>query len=142
MCAERKDTIAYYDRNAQLIRELEDADQSFSTEHVLPKGCIRIDVIGTLARLFIIPALPEFFARYPDMQIDFRVSDKSADMIGDNIDCVIRGDSAADLSMVARLLGTTSWTTCATPGYLTALRLSPPPLNYLSLRRRGNVTLI
>ncbi|MFM0190330.1 hypothetical protein PQR37_41355 [Paraburkholderia nemoris] len=78
---------------------------------------------------------------YPDMQIDFRVSDKSADMIGDNIDCVIRGDSAADLSMVARLLGTTSWTICATPGYLTALRLSPP-LNYLSLRGRGKVTLI
>jgi len=112
------DGNAYYDRTARLIRELEDADQGFSAGHVLPKGRIRIDVVGTLARLFIIPALPEFFARYPDMQIDFGISDKSADMIGDNIDCVIRGGSAADLSMVARLLGTTSWTTCATPGYL------------------------
>jgi LysR family transcriptional regulator, regulator for bpeEF and oprC len=112
------DGNAYYDRTARLIRELEDADQRFSAGHVLPKGRIRIDVIGTLARLFIIPALPEFFARYPDLQIDFGISDKSADLIGDTIDCVIRGGSTSDLSMVARLLGTTSWTTCATPGYL------------------------
>jgi DNA-binding transcriptional LysR family regulator len=112
------DGTAYYDRTARLIRELEDADQSFSAEHVLPKGHIRIDVVGTLARLLIIPGLPEFFARYPDLQIDFGISDKSADLIGENIDCVIRGGLTTDQSMVARLLGTTSWTTCATPGYL------------------------
>jgi LysR family transcriptional regulator, regulator for bpeEF and oprC len=74
------DGNASYGRTARLIRELEDADQGFSAGHVLPEGRIRTDVIGTLARLFIIPALPEFFARYPDMQIDFGISDKSADM--------------------------------------------------------------
>jgi len=112
------DGNAYYDKTARLIRELEDADQAFSAGHVLPKGRIRIDVIGTLARLIIIPALPEFFERYPDVHIDFGISDKSADMIGDNIDCVIRGGESEALSMVARLLGTTAWTTCATPAYL------------------------
>ena len=45
----------------------------------------------SVAQLLIIPQLAEFHARYPDIQVDLGVSDRTVDLIGDNVDCVIRG---------------------------------------------------
>ena len=54
---------------------------------------LRIDVGTSVAQLLIIPHLAEFHARYPDIQVDLGVSDRTVDLIGDNVDCVIRGAS-------------------------------------------------
>lgn len=112
------DGQAYYERTARLVRELEDIDTEFAGEHVRPRGSVRVDVGGTLATRVIIPALPEFCARYPDVHIELGVTDRSVDLVGDNVDCAIRGGPLPDQSVVARALGTTPWVTCATPGYL------------------------
>jgi LysR family transcriptional regulator for bpeEF and oprC len=114
------DGNAYYERTARLIRELEDIDLSFSGDHKKPRGKIRVDIGGLPARMIVIPALPGFFARYPGMQIDFGVGDRNVDLVGDNVDCVVRGGPMTELSLVSRLLGTASWTTCATAAYLLA----------------------
>ncbi|MDB6145553.1 MAG: LysR family transcriptional regulator [Pseudomonas sp.] len=112
------DGFAYYEGTARLIRDLEDFDLGFAGSHVLPSGKIRVDVGGTPGRMIIVPALPDFFARYPDMQIDLGVGDHAVDLIGDNVDCVIRGGPQSRLSPVSRMLGMASWVTCATPAYL------------------------
>jgi DNA-binding transcriptional LysR family regulator len=51
-----------------------------------------------LARLVLVPALPAFHARYPDIQFDMGVSDRVVDLIGDNVDCVLRGGEINDQS--------------------------------------------
>jgi len=112
------DGAAYYEGTAKLMRELADFDQGFSGAHVVPRGKIRVDVGGTPARAIIVPALPEFFERYPEVQIDLGIGDRSIDLIDESIDCVIRGGTLTQLSVASRLLGSASWTTCATPGYL------------------------
>src|SRR5260370_27597361 len=71
-----------------------------------------------MALYVLTPARPDFLAQYPEIQIDLGVSDQHIDLIGSNVDCVIRGGPLSDSSMVARKLGTTSWVTCATPAYL------------------------
>ncbi|EPF40928.1 LysR family transcriptional regulator, partial [Klebsiella pneumoniae subsp. pneumoniae CIP 52.145 = B5055] len=55
-----------------------------------------MDVPSPLARLILVPALPAFHARYPDIQIDMGVSDRVVDLIGDNVDCVLRGGQITD----------------------------------------------
>jgi LysR family transcriptional regulator for bpeEF and oprC len=112
------DGLAYYEGTARLIRDLEDFDLSFAGAHVAPSGKIRVSVGGVLGRMVIVPALPDFFARYPNLQIDLGVSDQVVDLIEENVDCVIRGGSQSLLSPVSRMLGFASWTTCATPAYL------------------------
>ncbi|WP_162978716.1 LysR family transcriptional regulator, partial [Pseudomonas aeruginosa] len=64
------DGAAYYERVIRLLAELDDAETSLSSAALAPRGRLRIDVPSPLARLLLIPALPEFHARYPDIQID------------------------------------------------------------------------
>jgi DNA-binding transcriptional LysR family regulator len=108
----------YYDKTALILRNLEDVDTSFNIARSKPRGSLRIDVGGSTARDVLIPALPEFMALYPDIRIDLGVSDRSVDMVSDNVDCVIRGGALDNSSLVARAIGQAQMVTCATPAYL------------------------
>ncbi len=108
----------YYEKTMRLLKELDDVDSGFSSVQRRPRGHLRIDMGSSLASLIIIPALPEFFARYPDIRIDLGVSDRQVDLIGDSVDCVIRGGVLTNMSLIGREIGKASWITCATPSYL------------------------
>ncbi|ARD62048.1 LysR family transcriptional regulator [Kosakonia radicincitans DSM 16656] len=110
----------YYDKTARILRDLEDIDTSFNSVRSHPRGQLRIDVGGSTARDVLIPALPEFLARYPDIRIDLGVSDRPVDLISDNVDCVIRGGPLDNSSLIARQIGAATLLTCATPAYLKA----------------------
>jgi len=110
----------YYDKTARILRDLEDIDTSFNSVRSHPRGQLRIDVGGSTARDVLIPALPEFLARYPDIRIDLGVSDRAVDLISDNVDCVIRGGPLDNSSLIARHIGAATLLTCATPAYLKA----------------------
>ncbi len=56
--------------------------------------------------------------RYPDIQLDMGVSDRMVDMIGENVDCVVRGGELADQSLKARHVGDLQLGVYAAPGYL------------------------
>ncbi|HTD06025.1 LysR family transcriptional regulator [Undibacterium sp.] len=109
---------AYYEKTMRLLKDLEDVDTSFGAVQSRPRGHLRIDMGSSLASTIIIPALPEFFARYPDIRIDLGVSDRQVDLVGDSVDCVIRGGVLTDMALIGREIGKASWVTCATPAYL------------------------
>ncbi len=77
-----------------------------------------MDVPSPLARLILVPALPEFHARYPDIQIDMGVSDRIVDIIDENVDCVVRGGELMDLSLMARKVADLQLGVFAAPQYL------------------------
>lgn len=108
----------YYAKATRVLRDLEDIDSSFNLARGRPRGHLRIDVGGSTARDVLVPLLPDFLARYPDIRIDLGVSDRSVDLIGDNVDCVIRGGALDASSLVARSVGQATMVTCASPEYL------------------------
>lgn len=108
----------YYRRTVKWLAELEQMEGCMTESQSSPQGVLRIDVGGSTARQLLLPALPDFFARYPQIQIDLGVSDRQISLINDNADCVIRSGPLADSSLIARRLFNLSWVTCATPGYL------------------------
>lgn len=108
----------YYEKATRILRDLEDIDTSFNVARSKPRGYLRIDIGGSTARDVLIPGLPDFVARYPDIRLDLGVSDRSVDLISDNVDCVIRGGPLNDSSLVARQIGLATLITCASPGYL------------------------
>lgn len=112
------DGAAYYERVVRLLADLEDADTCLSSASASPKGRLRVDVPSPLARLILMPALPAFHARYPEIQLDMGVSDRVVDLIGDNVDCVLRGGEVTDPSLVVRHVGDLRLGVYAAPSYL------------------------
>lgn len=108
----------YYAKASRVLRDLEDINSSFNIARSKPRGHLRIDVGGSTARDVLLPLLPDFLARYPDIRIDLGVSDRSVDLIGDNVDCVIRGGALDASSLVARGIGHATMVTCASSEYL------------------------
>lgn len=121
------DGAAYYERVIKLLADMDDAETSLSNASVLPRGRIRVDVPSPFARMILIPALAEFHARYPDIQIDMGVSDRMVDLIGESVDCVVRGGELTDLSLVARRVGDLSLGVYAAPSYLKSAGLPLHP---------------
>ena len=114
----RAEGAAYYERVVQLLADLEDADTSLSGASASPSGRLRVDVPSPFARMVLAPALPGFHARYPEIQLDLGVSDRMVDLIGDNVDCVLRGGELTDSSLIARRMGALALGVYAAPAYL------------------------
>jgi DNA-binding transcriptional LysR family regulator len=112
------DGAAYYERAVRILTDMDELDGSMTLLQATPKGRLRVDVSGSVAMLCVIPSLPEFHARYPDIQVEIGVTDRVVDLIGENIDCVIRVGTITDQSLVARRLGEMAFVTCAAPSYL------------------------
>ncbi|WP_122614103.1 LysR family transcriptional regulator [Pseudomonas viridiflava] len=112
------DGAAYYERVIQLLADMDDAETSLSSAAALPRGRLRVDVPSPFASLLLMPALPAFHARYPDIQIDLGASDRVVDLVRENVDCVLRGGEITDQSLIARRVGDLRLGIYATPGYL------------------------
>jgi DNA-binding transcriptional LysR family regulator len=112
------DGAVYYERVLRLLADMDDAETSLSDASTLPRGRLRVDVPSPLASSILIPALPAFYARYPDIQIDMGVSDRLVDMIDENVDCVVRGGELTDQSLMARRVGDLQLGVFASPDYL------------------------
>jgi DNA-binding transcriptional LysR family regulator len=110
------DGEAYHRRCLALITDLEEAEAAFGGAK--PKGLLRVDVHGTLARHFVLPRLPDFLTEYPDIQFYMSEGDRLVDLIRDGIDCVLRVGDLQDSEMVARRLGVLAEITCAAPAYI------------------------
>ncbi|BEP64871.1 LysR family transcriptional regulator (plasmid) [Variovorax sp. V213] len=121
------DGAAYYERVVRLLGDMDDAETSLSDASASPRGRLRVDVPSPLARLILVPALPAFHARYPDIQFDMGVSDRMVDLIGENVDCVVRGGELADQSLMARHVGDLQLGVYAAPSYLERAGLPSHP---------------
>jgi LysR family transcriptional regulator for bpeEF and oprC len=118
---------AYYERASRLVAELEDMDAAAANARAKPKGRLRVELGSSLANLILIPALPEFCVRYPDIELELGVSDRIADLIGEGVDCVIRGGELAESSLIARRIAQLRYVTCASPAYLRSRRAPKQP---------------
>ena len=119
------DGEAHYRRCLSLIADLEDAEGAFGGAR--PKGLLRLEVQGTLARHFLLPNLPGFFTEYPDIEINMSESDRWIDLIREGVDCVLRFGHLPDSDMIARQVVVLERLTCAAPAYFTRYGVPADP---------------
>jgi DNA-binding transcriptional LysR family regulator len=110
------DGEAFHRRCLALIADLEDAEGAFGGSK--PKGLLRVDVHGTLARHFVLPRLPAFLAEYPEIELFMSEGDRLVDLVREGIDCVLRVGDLRDSDMVARRVAMLEEITCAAPAYI------------------------
>ncbi len=112
------DGAAYYERCLRILADVREAEEALSTNRASPSGRLRVDVSTGIANDIIIPALPVFFERYPDIRLDLGCSDRPVDLIEEGVDCAIRGGALPDSALIARRVGVLHFVVAATPGYL------------------------
>ena len=110
------DGEAYHQRCLSLIADLEDAESAFGG--ATPKGPLRCEVHGRLARHFLLPRLAEFFAQYPEIDLYMSEGDRLVDPVREGIDCVLRAGELRDSDMIARRVTMLEEIICAAPAYL------------------------
>lgn len=110
------DGEAYYQRCLQLLAQLEEAELAFRS--VAPKGRLRVDLHGTLTKYFVVPALPQFMARYPEIELSISEADRFVDLIAEGVDCVLRAGALGDSALIGRRVANLRQVTCASPAYL------------------------
>jgi DNA-binding transcriptional LysR family regulator len=110
------DGEAYYRRCLAILDDVEDAESAF--KGAAPRGLLRVEVQGTIARHFLMPGLPAFLARYPAVEISMSESDRWVDVIREGVDCVLRYGALPDSDLVARQVTMLERVTVAAPAYL------------------------
>jgi len=110
------DGEAYYQRCISILADIEEAESAFGGAD--PRGLLRIDVQGGLARRFILPGLPRFFARYPGIELYMGEGDRFVDLVREGIDCVLRAGEPQDSDMIARRVALLPEVTAASPDYI------------------------
>ncbi len=112
------DGAAYYERALRILGDIDELDGSVAVSQGSPRGRLRIDLSASLANLVIIPALPDFHERYPEIQLDLGLSDRPVDLLAENVDCVLRAGTIADQSLIARRIAEFHLIACAAPSYI------------------------
>jgi DNA-binding transcriptional LysR family regulator len=110
------DGEAYYHRCARLLADLEETEGSF--RGVAPKGLLRVNLQGTLAKYFVMPALGDFLAQYPEITLHLGEDDRLVDLVREGVDCVLRAGTLQDSSMIGRQVALMEQLTVASPAYL------------------------
>ena len=106
----------YHEGCVRLLADLDEMESVFRNTE--PKGSLRVDMQGTLARFFVLPALPGFIADYPDIALNLSEGDRMVDLIREGVDCVLRAGTLADSSLIGRRIATLRQSTLASPAYL------------------------
>jgi DNA-binding transcriptional LysR family regulator len=109
---------AYYERCAQILTELEEAEREAAQEATEPRGTIRLTTSVNFGTHQVTPAIASFLARHAKVRFDVSLSDRVVDIIEEGFDLAIRIGGTGGQNLVARKLGETRLVPCAAPDYV------------------------
>ena len=112
------DGAEYREHCRRILADLETADEALKRTRVRPQGRLRVDVPEAFGRHLLIPALPKFTARYPDLQLEVQFNDRIIDLIEEQVDVAVRVGAVKSPNLIARRIVNTRLLTCASPDYL------------------------
>ncbi|MEI1718294.1 LysR family transcriptional regulator [Acinetobacter baumannii] len=110
--------LRFYDSCKAILHELQEAEAQVPQKAEALHGTIKIGTTSSLARHCLIPALPVFTRRHPRIELELHLSDSTADVVRQGLDCVIRTGILRSSQLVARRIGRFHWIICGAPNYI------------------------
>lgn len=107
----------FYERVRRVVEEVEEARVAVSQLQAAPRGTLRISAPVSFGMSHIAPVLPDFMARYPDLQVDIALTDHQVDLVEEGIDVAVRIGALTDTSLIARRIREYRRLVLASPGY-------------------------
>ncbi len=109
----------FYDYALRLTQELEEAKQAVSRLSNTVTGTLNVGMEADFSRVFLAPLLPEFFTRYPGINLHIDLNSKLQDLVATGTDVVIRMGYLSDSSLIARKIAMSRSVICCSPQYIT-----------------------
>lgn len=107
----------YYAEVRRILDAVEEADSSFR-DQVAPSGLLRVACPSALAHTFVMPAIPDFLARYPALELDLQIGDGYVNLVDEGAELAIRIGHLEDSALRARRIGLFERVCVASRGYL------------------------
>jgi DNA-binding transcriptional LysR family regulator len=110
----------FYRRCSQILAEVEDAESAVSCLRKTPRGLLRVSGPVIFGELHLVPLVPEFLARWPEVQVDLSLNDRVVNIVDEGFDLAVRIGVLSDSSLVARKIARIRGVVCGSPAYLSA----------------------
>lgn len=127
----------YLQRCLRILGEIEAADEAARGARAKPQGLLRVDVPTAFGRILLLPALPQFVKRYPDLDLEVRFNDRVIDLVAERVDVAVRVGTVRPPNYVARRISTTRRVVVGSPGYFAAAGRPQKPEDLKSHRLVG-----
>ena len=109
---------AYFHRSQRIVADIAEAEDEVASFRGEPRGILRVNVGTAFGIHQLVPALPEFLSRHPEMRVELTLTDRVVDLIEEGADIAIRLGTLGDSSLVARKICELERVVCASPAYL------------------------
>ncbi|MGV8835196.1 LysR family transcriptional regulator [Cellvibrio sp.] len=113
-----QDGQVYYERCKDLLADMDELEGLFQQGASNLSGRLRVDMPSGMAKMRVIPRLPELLAQHPQLQVEISSTDRRVDVIREGFDCVVRVGKLSDSSLIARPLGKVELLNCVSPNYI------------------------
>ena len=108
----------FYERAREILDELDAAEELVGSGRLRPRGTLRVSLSHGFGMSQIVPLVPAFSERHPDVELQLAFADRRLDLVAEGIDLAIRLGPIRDESLIARRLGDHGRIVCAAPAYL------------------------
>lgn len=113
-----EDGRLYYEKCQQALAQIEEAENALTGHQANPSGLVRISVPTTYGHCRVLPLLPKFRARYPQITVEINISNRNIDFVEEGYDLAIRLGTPQDSRLVARKLEDATLGVFASPDYM------------------------
>jgi DNA-binding transcriptional LysR family regulator len=108
----------FYEHCARIVQEAQLAEEQLTRTQSEPAGLVRVTAVPAFAVRHLLPALSEFYRKYPQIRVELSCSNRPLDLGGEGFDLGIRISANPAANLVARKLGDNPSVLCASPAYL------------------------
>lgn len=108
---------AYYARVARILADIEETELSIGHLQGAPRGRLKVNAPMSFGYLHLAPALPDFMAENPEVEVDIVMNDRTVDLVEEGFDVAVRIGRLADSSLIARRIAPMRSVVCGSPAY-------------------------
>jgi len=109
---------AYFERARRIVEDIRSAEAEVAGFRERPRGLLRINCGNAFGIHQLVPALPEFSQRFPDLKLELSLADTQVDLIETGADLAVRIGQVGDERLIARKVCDLRRMICAAPAYL------------------------
>ena len=130
----------YYERASAILNEIKSLSADMAEQQEQIMGSIRVTAGGAFGESWVAEALIAFAVQYPEIELEFALTDRRVDLVAERFDLAIRHGAPEDPDLIMRRLSSRAMIVCGAPSYFKAKGIPKRPedlLHHAGLRARG-----